>query len=107
MSSEGDVKPEKRWSIVRILALIACLIAVAITGGASIHFAINEAMFPVGTVIQLLGSLVCTWAVFFYKVPDQQADNVAQESKNLSKLHSEGTINETPTTDEGQRTRRR
>ena len=51
----------------RILALTACLIAVAITGGASIHFAMNEAS-PVGTVIQLLGSLVCTWAVI-YKNP--------------------------------------
>ena len=69
MSSEGDVVPEKRWSIGRILALVACLVAVAITGGASMHFAINEARFPVGTVIQLLGSLLATWGAVTYKNP--------------------------------------
>ncbi len=69
MSSEGDVKPEKLPSIGKILAVIACLIAVAISGGASIQFAINEARFPVGTVIQLLGSLVATCGAVTYKNP--------------------------------------
>lgn len=72
VSSEGDVKPEKRWSMGRGLALTACLVAVAITGGASIHFAMNEARFPVGTVIQLLGSLVCTWAVIYKRPIDKK-----------------------------------
>ena len=69
MTSEGDVKPEKLPSIGKFLAVIACLIAVAISGGASVHFAINEARFPVGTVIQFLGSLLATWGAVTYKNP--------------------------------------
>ena len=92
MGEEQKQTPETT-STLRILAVIACLICVAISGGASIHFAINEAMFPVGTVIQFLGSLACTWAVLAYKVPDAQAGKIAQELEILSKLHSEGLIN--------------
>jgi hypothetical protein len=68
MSSEGDVKPEELPSIGKILAVIACLIAVAMSG-ASIHFAINEARSPVVPVIQLLGSLLATWGSVIYKNP--------------------------------------
>ena len=93
MGEEQKETPEQT-STLRILAAIACLICVVISGGASIHFAINEARFPVGTVIQFLGSLVCTWAVMFYKVPDVQSGKVAQELEILSKLHSEGLITE-------------
>ncbi|MEO2018729.1 MAG: hypothetical protein ABGZ53_30640 [Fuerstiella sp.] len=69
MNSEGDVKPEQRPSIGKILAVIACLIAVATSGGASIHFVINEARFPVTPVIQFLGSLLATWGAVTYKNP--------------------------------------
>lgn len=69
MSSESGVKPENFWNTGRILALVACLVAIALSGGASIYFAVNEETFPVGTVIQLFGSLVCLWAVTSYRKP--------------------------------------
>ena len=69
MSSEGDVKPEKRPSIVRILVVFGCLFAVATTGYASIHIAINEARFPVVPLIQFLGSLLATCGALTYKNP--------------------------------------
>ncbi len=61
MSSEDDAKPEPLPSIGQIIAVIGGLIAVAISGGYSIHFAINEARFPVGPFIQFLGSVFATW----------------------------------------------
>ena len=54
----------------------------------------NESRFAVGPVIQFLGSLVCTWVIILGKVPDVQAGKVALELETLSKLHSEGLINE-------------
>jgi hypothetical protein len=69
MSSEGNVKPEKRPSIGKIIAVIACLIAVAATGYASIHIAINESRFPVVRLVQFLGSLLATWGAVTYGNP--------------------------------------
>lgn len=66
-----------RPTTVLIVARVACVTAVAITGVASIAFVLNEARLPVGWGIQLLGSLVCTWAALFYRAPDTQAENGA------------------------------
>jgi hypothetical protein len=69
MSSAGDVDPEQRPHIVKVLVVFACLIAAALSGGASLHFAINEGRFPFGTILQFLGSLICMWRVVTYETP--------------------------------------
>ena len=69
VSSEGGVKPEQHWNTGRILALVACLVAAGITGGASIHIATNEAKFPWVPVIQFVGSLLAGLGTLTYKNP--------------------------------------
>ena len=69
MSSEDNVEQEGPPGIGKILAVIAGLIVVALTGGSSSYIAINEARFPAVRFIQFVGSLFATWGAVTYKHP--------------------------------------